>query len=85
MVDKPVKRGRASGPGWTPFAAAKQCEMPWAKFKRAFGDQVRITDAEVRRIRLLHGLPVETETRPAAERDLLRGFFSGLRGLFPKY
>lgn len=61
-----AKRGRGSGPGWSLFSSAKRCEISWAKFKRAcelgqvnyveFGDDKRCTDAEIARIRQLHGL-----------------------------
>ena len=66
MADMPIKRGRGSGAGWAPFAAAKRCEIAWPRFQKAiengeveiveFGDLIRITDQEIARIRGLYGL-----------------------------
>ena len=52
IADKAIKRGRGSGAGWTPFAAAIRCETPWQRFRKAmengevevieFGDTKRI-------------------------------------------
>jgi len=60
------KKGRGSGAGWSPYAAAKRCEVPYPRFHRAmekgevkfveFGDVVRITDQEIARVRGIHGL-----------------------------
>ena len=72
MAEKPIKRGRGSGAGWAPYAAAKRCEIAWPRFQKAmkkgevevieFGDLERITDLEIARIRGLHGLSPTPES-----------------------
>ena len=67
------RKNKSRGPGWTPYKAAERCEIPWPRFQKAmangevkyidFGDQRRVTDQEIARIRGLHGLS-PTPERP---------------------
>ena len=60
------KSGRGSGAGWSLYQGAKRCEIPWPRFQKAiesgdvqvveFGGMKRLTDQEIARIRVLHGL-----------------------------
>lgn len=81
MPNDTEKRGRGSGAGWTPYRAAKRCKIPWPRFRKAmangevdvvcFGDQERITDREIARIRSLHGLSPtpENPTEPPVKAE----------------
>ena len=78
------RKDKTRGPGWTPYKAAERCDIPWPRFQRAmengevkfidFGDQRRITDQEIARIRGLHGLSPTPERpgEPSVEAEPLK-------------